>query len=63
MSSDNNNNNKKKVLILGAGYAGTSVAKSLDKVPGIDVTVVAPNEGYMVHKIGALRAAVKGGSW
>ena len=57
MSGDN----RKKVVILGGGYAGASVAKALDKT--VDVTLVSPIEGYAFHKIGGLRAAIKGGKW
>lgn len=56
-------NNRKSVVVLGTGYAGASAAKNLDKASGVDVTVVSPTESFALHKIGALRAAVKGGSW
>jgi hypothetical protein len=56
-------NQRRQVVILGVGYAGSSAAKALDKANGIDVTVVAPEEGYVLHKIAGLRAAVKGDEW
>ena len=52
----------KKVVVLGAGYAGASVAAKLDRMKEIDVTLVTPRD-FILHKIGSLRAAVKGGAW
>lgn len=46
-----------RVVILGAGYAGTSIANILDKDPNIDLTVVDTREAQ-VAKMGGVRAAV-----
>ena len=55
---------RKRVIVLGGGYAGAAVAKKLDQTNGIDVIWVSPREGgFILHKIGALRAAVAGGNW
>ena len=54
---------KKRVVILGAGYAGTAVAKALDGTKGIEIVVVSLHDGFVVHKVGALRAAVRADNW
>ena len=44
---------RKKVVILGGGYAGTTVAKELDRL--VDVTLVE-RQNYFTHTFGTLRA-------
>ncbi|NUW44125.1 FAD-dependent oxidoreductase [Nonomuraea rhodomycinica] len=44
------------VVVLGGGYGGVSVAKTLDDVA--DVTLVDPTEGF-VHNVAALRSLVQ----
>jgi NADH dehydrogenase FAD-containing subunit len=54
-----------RVVILGAGYAGALVARVLEedaKAGKICVTVVERREAVH-HKIGAIRATVRGGEW
>ncbi|KAH9255292.1 hypothetical protein BASA81_006732 [Batrachochytrium salamandrivorans] len=47
--------------------AGCGAAKALDeanKTNEFEITLVSPREGFLLHKIGALRAAIKGpGEW
>jgi NADH dehydrogenase FAD-containing subunit len=54
---------RKHVVVLGSGYAGSTAAAKLDRTVGIDVTLVSPNDGFVIHKIAALRAVTKGGNW
>ena len=55
---------RKRVVVLGGGYSGGAAAKKLDQTKGIEVIWVSPREdGFILHKIGALRAAVAGGNW
>jgi apoptosis-inducing factor 2 len=54
-----------QVVIIGAGYAGALVARSLEadcKANKIAVTVVERRESVH-HKIGAIRASVRAGEW
>lgn len=51
---------KKTVVIIGLGYAGLSLAKLLDGDETIQVVAIDPRENFMLHKWGALRAAVAG---
>lgn len=46
------------VVIVGAGYAGTSVAKPLDKIANV---ILIEKKNYMHHTIGSLRAVVAAG--
>jgi NADH dehydrogenase FAD-containing subunit len=53
------------VVILGAGYAGAMVARSLEndaRLGKVSVTVVERREAVH-HKIGAIRASVRAGEW
>ena len=50
---------KKRVVILGAGYGGTALAKLLD--PHFAVTLIEQKEQFF-HNVGSLRAAVDS-SW
>jgi len=45
----------KHVVIIGGGYAGTQLARALDK--DVRVTLVEPRDGF-VHNVGAIRAVV-----
>jgi NADH dehydrogenase FAD-containing subunit len=54
---------RKQVVILGAGYAGVTAAAKLDQANRVDVTLISPTEGYLLHKIAGLRAVTKGGNW
>lgn len=45
----------KKVIVVGAGYAGTQIAKTLDG--SFDVTLIEPRPG-MMHLWAAMRASV-----
>ena len=47
-----------KIVIIGGGYAGTSLAKELD--PDLDVTLIEKRERFF-HNSGSLRAAVDAG--
>ncbi|KAH9256038.1 hypothetical protein BASA81_005814 [Batrachochytrium salamandrivorans] len=54
---------KKQVIIVGGGYSGLYTARALDQANGkheFEITVISPREDFMLHKIGALRAAVRG---
>ena len=54
-----------RVVIIGAGYAGALVARSLEddaKKGKISVTVIERRDAVH-HKIGAIRASVRGGEW
>ena len=53
------NTEKKRVVILGAGYGGTALAKLLD--PHFAVTLIEQREQFF-HNVGSLRAAVDS-SW
>ena len=53
--------NKKTVVIIGLGYAGLSLAKLLDADGSVHVIGIDVRENFMLHKWGALRAAVAGG--
>lgn len=54
-----------KVVIIGAGYAGGLVARSLqdDAKKGKIHVVVIERRDAVHHKIGAIRASVRGGEW
>jgi len=45
----------KRIVIVGGGYAGTMLARALDRVA--DVMLVEPREAF-VHNVGAIRAMV-----
>ncbi len=46
----------KRVIIVGGGYAGTTLARALD--PGFDVVLVEPREAF-IHNVAAIRALVE----
>lgn len=48
----------KRVIIVGGGYAGTTLARALD--PVFDVVLVEPREAF-VHNVAAIRAVVEPG--
>lgn len=54
-----------KVVILGAGYAGALLAKNLDPAAkkGLITLIVIERRDSMHHKIGSIRASVRGGEW
>ena len=51
----------KKVVIIGGGYAGSSLALKLLNA-GADVTLIDP-KSYFYHNIGTVRAAVDPSTW
>ena len=54
-----------RVVIIGAGYAGALVARSLEgdaKANKLKVTIVERRDAVH-HKIGAIRASVRAGEW
>lgn len=52
---------QQKIVIIGAGYAGATVARALEKDVklGVHVTIIERRDSFY-HKIGALRATVNG---
>ena len=49
-------NPMKRVVIVGGGYAGTSLARSLDAA--VEVVLVEPRDRF-VHNVAAIRALVE----
>ncbi|MDR8414497.1 FAD-dependent oxidoreductase [Nonomuraea sp. 3-1Str] len=54
--TDNTSTARPSVVVLGGGYGGVTVAKTLDDLA--DVTLVDPTEGF-VHNVAALRSLVQ----
>jgi NAD(P)H-nitrite reductase large subunit len=51
-----------RVLIIGAGYAGLTLAQELEKDVKINLTVVDARQ-FLLHKWASLRTAVQGEEW
>jgi NADH dehydrogenase FAD-containing subunit len=58
---------RKRVIIIGGGFAGCKVAKSLDKYASengsIELILITKRENFLLNKFAALRAATLAGTW